>query len=123
MKAFGLAIVLVAFLGTGFILQEKAEKAEKGTTTKTTVTTTYACPMHPDVKSEKEGKCPKCGMALAKVSEKVEKTVVKKEMSGCCGKCCAKGAGMKGMSNKAECAADSTKMASGKSHKMPCCQE
>jgi len=25
----------------------------------------YTCPMHPDVKSDKPGKCPKCGMALA----------------------------------------------------------
>jgi len=24
----------------------------------------YTCPMHPDVKSDKPGKCPKCGMAL-----------------------------------------------------------
>jgi hypothetical protein len=26
----------------------------------------YACPMHPEVKSDKAGKCPKCNMALAK---------------------------------------------------------
>jgi len=26
----------------------------------------YACPMHPDVTSDKEGKCSKCGMALTK---------------------------------------------------------
>lgn len=26
--------------------------------------TTYACPMHPEVTSEHEGKCPKCGMTL-----------------------------------------------------------
>ena len=24
----------------------------------------YTCPMHPDVVSEKPGKCPKCGMTL-----------------------------------------------------------
>lgn len=24
----------------------------------------YTCPMHPDVKSDKPGKCPKCGMDL-----------------------------------------------------------
>jgi cytochrome oxidase Cu insertion factor (SCO1/SenC/PrrC family) len=28
----------------------------------------YACPMHPEVKSRKRGKCPKCGMALQAVS-------------------------------------------------------
>ena len=28
----------------------------------------YSCPMHPDVKSRKPGKCPKCGMALRRVA-------------------------------------------------------
>ena len=27
-------------------------------------TMTYTCTMHPDVVSDKSGKCPKCGMAL-----------------------------------------------------------
>jgi len=30
---------------------------------------TYACPMHPNVKSRKPGKCPKCGMTLRLVSD------------------------------------------------------
>lgn len=25
----------------------------------------YACPMHPEVKSDQPGNCPKCGMKLA----------------------------------------------------------
>ena len=29
-------------------------------------TTRYVCPMHPEVRSENPGKCPKCGMALVK---------------------------------------------------------
>jgi len=27
---------------------------------------TYTCPMHPEVKSDQPGKCPKCGMELIK---------------------------------------------------------
>ncbi|MCY7409377.1 MAG: hypothetical protein LH473_03830 [Chitinophagales bacterium] len=27
---------------------------------------TYTCPMHPEVNSDKPGKCPKCGMELVK---------------------------------------------------------
>lgn len=30
----------------------------------------YSCPMHPEVKSPKAGKCPKCGMALSEKKEK-----------------------------------------------------
>lgn len=26
----------------------------------------YSCPMHPEIKSDKPGKCPECGMALVK---------------------------------------------------------
>lgn len=32
--------------------------------------TFYICPMHNDVRSEKPGRCPKCGMALVKEGEK-----------------------------------------------------
>lgn len=32
----------------------------------------YKCPMHPEVTSDKPGKCPKCGMFLEKVEPKKE---------------------------------------------------
>ena len=32
-------------------------------------TAEYTCPMHPEVKSDKPGKCPKCGMDLEKVEK------------------------------------------------------
>ena len=38
------------------------EKAGKKDTTQHTVL--YTCSMHPDVKMDKSGKCPKCGMDL-----------------------------------------------------------
>ncbi len=34
----------------------------------------YTCPMHPDVKSDKPGKCPKCGMKLEKKMMPMEHT-------------------------------------------------
>jgi hypothetical protein len=36
-------------------------------TTRAFVKTKYTCPMHPEVISDKPGKCPKCGMTLVKV--------------------------------------------------------
>ena len=35
--------------------------------------TVYTCPMHPEVRSGKPGKCPKCGMTLVKAAPKKEK--------------------------------------------------
>jgi cytochrome oxidase Cu insertion factor (SCO1/SenC/PrrC family) len=35
----------------------------------------YSCPMHPEVTSRRRGRCPKCGMALRLVKDKVEEPV------------------------------------------------
>jgi Cu(I)/Ag(I) efflux system membrane fusion protein len=37
----------------------------------------YTCPMHPEIRSDKEGKCPKCGMDLIKVEKASDTTIVK----------------------------------------------
>ena len=39
--------------------------------TKTQAKVVYSCPMHPDVKSSKKGRCPKCGMDLRPVKTEI----------------------------------------------------
>ena len=54
---------------------ETIEKSTVETTAQTSDTTTvkepvaelYACPMHPEVKGEKDSECPKCGMPLTEL--------------------------------------------------------
>ena len=42
----------------------KMDKCDMMKTKKHTMSMTYTCPMHPEVSSDKQGKCPKCGMDL-----------------------------------------------------------
>lgn len=53
----------------------------------------YSCPMHPDIKSDKPGKCPKCGMDLI-VTERAVQTYscpmhpeIVSDKPGKCSKC------------------------------------
>ena len=52
------------------------EKAGKKDTTQHTVL--YSCPMHTDVKMDKAGKCPKCGMELSLSKKEDMKSAVTK---------------------------------------------
>ncbi len=54
-------VLITAFLVTSTAIFGQ-EKAGKKDTSRHTVF--YTCPMHPDVKSDKAGKCPTCGMDL-----------------------------------------------------------
>lgn len=64
-----------------------------GGTPKTAQAITYTCPMHPEVSSDKPGKCPKCGMFLdARAAEQTVYTCpmhpeVNAEQPGKCPKC------------------------------------
>jgi hypothetical protein len=55
----------------------------------------YTCPMHPEIRSEKSGKCPECGMKLTKGDFYEVYACAKKECPHPCvspkaGKCCGK---------------------------------
>ena len=54
-------------VGHGEGEQKHEKKSEKKIETKESVySKIYVCPMHPEVKSDKPGKCPECGMKLEK---------------------------------------------------------
>jgi hypothetical protein len=62
--------------------QHKHGQDKKDTTAKKEdmkMQTEYTCPMHSEVKSDKPGKCPKCGMALVEV-KKEKKSMMKQKM-------------------------------------------
>ena len=91
--------IMIAFTITQSVNAQKA-KANAATNQGTTVVTNnYTCPMHPDVVSDKPGKCSKCGMDLnASPKEKMKMEVMKtytcpmhpdvtSDKSGKCSKC------------------------------------
>ena len=61
-------------LATVFIFScnNEAKKETEGTekTTQSGTVAAYNCPMHPEVKSDKPGQCPQCGMELEAVEKK-----------------------------------------------------
>jgi hypothetical protein len=84
--------------GCPMMMKASSEGKESGATQVLTLDSfskaeQYACPMHPEVRSEKAGKCPECGMRLVKEDfyevyrcgmEKCPH--VKAEAGKCCGK-------------------------------------
>ncbi len=55
-------MLLVA--GSYVTFAQTGNSKKSNNTTAQTSTASYTCPMHPDVKADKPGKCPKCGMDL-----------------------------------------------------------
>ena len=46
------------------MMSKDTKSATEKKSEKQNMATTYTCPMHPEVTSDKPGKCPKCGMDL-----------------------------------------------------------
>jgi hypothetical protein len=68
MKKLIILITILAGTLGGFAQRSKDTRAK--IQMDSAVKTVYTCPMHPDVVSNKPGKCPKCGMEL--VAKKVK---------------------------------------------------
>jgi protein SCO1 len=64
-----IALGCSASVGEMTTLAQSSQKAQKQQVV-------YACPMHPEVKSKKRGKCPKCNMALEAVRTSAAKSYV-----------------------------------------------
>jgi predicted nucleic-acid-binding Zn-ribbon protein len=81
-KILTTALVLVISCAVAFA-QSKTTSAEKQSSSiKTEIakdSVYYTCPMHHDVKMDKSGKCPKCGMALEKKTMKMTGTKNEKQ--------------------------------------------
>ena len=60
--------------------EEFMKNPEKYTQKKAEMKAVYTCPMHPEVKSDKPGKCSKCGMKLEKKIMHKEKVIHKEKM-------------------------------------------
>lgn len=70
-----LLVILVTGYGT-FAQKAKADSAKNKAST--VIITNYTCPMHPDITSDKPGKCSKCGMDLnLSPKEKMKREVMK----------------------------------------------
>lgn len=57
-------VVLVATLATLNAFPQKSKANTSTSDSGTSIKVQYTCPMHPDIVSDKPGKCPKCNMDL-----------------------------------------------------------
>ena len=66
-------LIILVFVLTGphFLLRKLQNRKHPTSKSDTTAKYIYTCTMHPEVMTEKPGKCPKCGMTLVK--KKVDK--------------------------------------------------
>jgi hypothetical protein len=65
-------IIVLSFAAlTALAFINCSNSSSKETATEQTAGKVYTCPMHPEVKSDKPGQCPKCGMALVEKKDTV----------------------------------------------------
>ena len=64
MKKNFLIVVFALFAVQMFNSCGGSTSKDKPATSKQVAEVKYTCPMHPEVITDKPGKCPKCGMAL-----------------------------------------------------------
>jgi hypothetical protein len=77
MKKLIILLITVTSMSNAFSQDMSKTQPKRDTATQVQ----YTCPMHPEVISNKPGKCPKCGMDLVKVKSK--KQTVKKVVYTC----------------------------------------
>jgi hypothetical protein len=75
-----LILILVLVAGTSATFAQTARDAQPKSKTDTATKTIYTCPMHPEVISDKPGKCPKCGMTLVAKKVKAKKPAAMHDM-------------------------------------------
>ena len=68
-----LILVIVLTAGTLTTYAQSAKDTQPKSKTDTATKTVYTCGMHPEVISDKPGKCPKCGMELVAKKVNAEK--------------------------------------------------
>lgn len=76
-----IAVFIICYTASAQAMLEMKMPEQKKQTSKQTQKVIYTCVMHPEVKMDKPGKCPKCGMTLVKKEIKVipSKTPPKKQ--------------------------------------------
>jgi len=67
MKKSILTTLAIAILLLTFSACNSSTNASSNTEVKSTEKVVYTCTMHPEVRSDKPGDCPKCGMKLVKM--------------------------------------------------------
>ncbi len=69
-KTMGQMCPMMKGMGNMKGMNMNTDKGGTPDTSKNDTVSYYTCPMHPEIKSDKPGKCPKCGMDLIKKSGK-----------------------------------------------------